>query len=64
VPPADHELLVADHDAAPPGIHADLVDVGQRDQQRAVDPDEAGLAPLLLEGLRIRWLPVAVCRRA
>ena len=35
---------------APAGVDAHLVDVRQRDQQRAVDAHEAGVAPVLLEG--------------
>src|SRR3546814_9788115 len=36
-------------DRAATALHAHLADVGQRNQQRAVDPDEPGRAPLLLQ---------------
>ena len=50
VPSADDELLVADDHRAAAGVHPHLSDVRQRDQQRAVDPHETGVAPLGLEG--------------
>ena len=49
VPPADLQHALAEADQAAAAVHPQLVDVRQRDQGAAVDPDEAGLGPALLQ---------------
>jgi hypothetical protein len=44
---AHGQLGAADDDADPTALAAHLLDVGERDEHRAVDPDEAGRRPLL-----------------
>src|SRR6188472_2354322 len=46
---ADGQLGPGDDHGAPAGLGAYLVDVRQRDEQRAVDADEPGRLPLLLQ---------------
>src|SRR3546814_12235579 len=47
-------------DRAATALHAHLADVGQRNKQRAVDPDEPGRDPLLLQDREGRADPVRV----